>query len=107
MMKLFLIIIFLQLAFSAIAQDSANKQNMPVSITGFVEAYYSYDFNKPENNDRPYFLYSHNRHNEFNINLAYVKGNYSTERVRGNMALAVGTYMNANYGAEAGVLKNI
>ncbi len=91
------------------AQDSADKVAAPgpLKITGYVEAYYGYDFNKPLNNLRPNFLYSYNRHNETNLNLGFVKANYQTERVRANLALGAGTYMNANYAAEAGTLKNI
>lgn len=91
------------------AQDSAKVAPPvnPFSFSGYVEAYYQYDFNKPADNNRPGFIYSHNRHNEFNLNLGFLKGSYSTEKVRANLALAAGTYMNANYGAETGVLKNI
>jgi len=89
------------------AQDSTKEQSNPLSFTGFAEAYYSYDFNKPADNNRPYFMYSHNRHNEFNVNLAYLKGSYNAERTRANIAIAAGTYMNANYSAEPGVLKNV
>ena len=79
----------------------------PLTFSGFIEAYYGFDFNQPSNNTRPGFVYAHNRHNEVNVNLAYIKGNYSVERVRANIALGVGTYMNANYSAEPSVLKNI
>jgi len=92
---------------TAMAQDSTKGQSNPLSVSGYVEAYYSYDFNKPVDNNRPSFVYSYNRHNEFNVNLAFVKGNYNTEKVRANIALAAGTYVNANYAAEPGVLKNI
>jgi hypothetical protein len=97
------------ISINATAQDStvpATPVN-PLTFSGYVEGYYSYDFNKPADNSRPGFLYSHNRHNEFNVNLAFVKGSYNTERTRANLAVAVGTYMNANYAAEPGVLKNI
>lgn len=93
-------------ALKTIAQDSTDKTN-PVNFTGFVEAYYCYDFNRPADNNRPHFFYSHNRHNEFNVNLCYVKGSYNSERARANFAIAAGSYMNANYAAEPGVLKNI
>jgi len=86
-----------------IAQDTTGS----LTISGYVEAYYQYDFNKPADNNRPGFIYSHNRHNEFNLNLGFIKANYTAERVRANLALAAGTYMNANYAAEPGVLKNI
>lgn len=99
----------LLIGIAASAQDSTVQQTSasPLRFSGYAEAYYSYDFNQPADNDRPGFLYSHNRHNEFNVNLAYVKGTYSQERIRANIAVAVGTYMNANYAAEPGVLKNI
>lgn len=86
------------------AQDSSKAS---LSLSGYVEAYYQYDFNKPLDNNLPGYIYSHNRHNEFNLNLGYLKGSYNAERVRANLSLAAGTYMNANYTAEPGVLKNI
>jgi len=101
--------IFLGLAFiksmNILAQD--NTKANPLTISAYVEVYYSYDFNKPANNERPSFFYSHNRHNEFNLNLGFLKGSYDEERIRANLALAAGTYINANYAAEPGVLKNI
>jgi hypothetical protein len=106
-MKKILFGIMLLTSIQLIAQDSTKTQTNPLSFSGYAEAYYSYDFNKPADNNRPSFLYSHNRHNEFNVNLAFVKGSYITERIRANIAIAVGTYMNANYAAEPGVLENI
>lgn len=93
--------------FTALPQDTTNQQSKSLNFSGYVETYYSYDFNKPFDNYRPFFLYSHNRHNEFNVNLAYVKGSYSAKQVRAHLAVAVGTYMNANYATEPGVLRNI
>lgn len=88
----------------ATAQETPKS---PFTISGYAEAYYTYDFNKPLNNTRPGFVYSHNRANEVNVNLAFLKGNYTTERLRANLAIGAGTYMNANLAAEPGVLKNI
>ncbi len=112
MKKMTSIILVASLIFSipASAQDSLPVPKSNASkfdISGYVEGYFSYDFNKPADNNRPSYIYSHNRHNEFNVNLAFLKGAYSGERVRANLALGVGTYMNANYAAEPGVLKNI
>lgn len=78
-----------------------------ISISGYLETYYSYEFNKPLNNTKPSFIYSHNRANEINLNLGFIKAGYATEKLRANLSLATGTYMNANYAAEPGVLKNI
>jgi hypothetical protein len=98
----------LSLAFlqPALAQDSTTAKS-PFTISGYAEAYYNYDFNRPQTNTIPGFLYNFNRAGEVNLNLGFIKANYSTDRVRGNLALATGTYMNANYAAEPGVLKNI
>lgn len=105
-MKKLGIIIALMKTFSTTAQDTTQKAS-PFSFSGYAEVYYGYDFNKPSDNNRPPFVYSHNRHNEFNANLAYVKAAYNTDKTRANIAIAAGTYMNANYAAEPGVLKNI
>lgn len=78
-----------------------------LTVSGYLEAYYSYGFNQPVTNDRPSFVYSHNRHNEFNVNLGFIKAAYTSERVRGNLALMAGTYTNANLAAEPGTLRNI
>jgi hypothetical protein len=89
------------------AQDSTSEESNSLNVFGFAGTYYSFDLNKPSNNNRPAFLHSHNRHNEFNVNLAFAKASYNAERTRANVAIAVGTYMNANYTAEPGVLRNI
>ena len=78
-----------------------------LTLSGYIEAYYIFDFNQPQNGNRPAFVYSHNRHNEFNINLAFVKLNYTADRLRANVAFMAGTYSNANLSSEPGVLKNI
>jgi len=91
------------------SQDSIEvaKLSNPFSFSGYIEVYYQYDFNKPSDNNRPGFVYSHNRHNEFNLNLGYLKGSFSTTNVRANLALAAGTYINANLAAEPDALKQI
>ena len=87
------------------AQDST-KTN-PLNISGYLEAYYSYDTGNPANHERPAFFYSFNRHNEVNLDLGFVKANYTTNKVRGNFALMAGTYAQYNLAGEQGLLKNI
>ena len=77
-----------------------------LSIEGYVDTYYAYNFNKPSSNDQPYFV-SMARHNEVNINLAYIDLKYSSSRVRARFVPGFGTYINANYAQEPGSLKNI
>src|SRR5687768_1942656 len=86
------------------SQDTTNGR---FTFSSYVEVYYQYDFNKPSDNNRPAFIYSHNRHNEFNLNLGFIKAHYEDQKIRANVALATGTYINANYAAEPGVLKNV
>ncbi|HZX73425.1 MAG TPA: outer membrane beta-barrel protein, partial [Cyclobacteriaceae bacterium] len=63
-----IIILSFLISFSgALAQESS-----PFSVSGYAEMYYIFDFNKPVNNTRPEFIYSHNRHNEVNINLGLI-----------------------------------
>ncbi len=95
-------------AIALVAFVSSNAQEAPkVKISGYLETYYGYDFNEPSNNNRPSFVYSHNRHNEVNLNLGFVKAAYDGAKIRANLALMAGTYANANLAAEPGVLKNI
>lgn len=89
---------------SAFAQDRAENT---LTISGYAEAYYQQDFNRPLNNTRPGFVYSHNRTGEVALNLVFIKASLNQDRVRANLAVAAGTYMNANYSAEPGVLKNL
>jgi hypothetical protein len=108
-MKKTLLGIMIITGMNSFAQDPSKVETAtnPLTFSVYVETYYQYDINKPADHNRPGFIYSHNRHNEFNLNLGYVKAAYTAERVRANLALAAGTYMNANYAAETGVLKNI
>jgi len=109
-MKLATLLMILVLPFgeTCIAQaENESEEKSSVTFSGSLEAYYSYDFANPDDHNRPFFLFSYNKHNEVNINLAYLKAAYNSERVRGNLALMAGSYPNANLSAEPGVLKNI
>jgi hypothetical protein len=77
-----------------------------LSIGGYVDAYYGFNFSRPTTSDNPYFV-SMNRHNEANINLAFLDIRYQSERVRARFVPGFGTYINANYSAEDGTIKNI
>lgn len=85
----------------------AQEEKPKIKVSGYLETYYGYDFNKPADNNRPGFIYSHNRSNEVNLNVGYIKGSYDDGGIRTNLAVMVGSYPNANLAAEPGVLKNI
>lgn len=105
-MKFFLcalLLIFLSTRIYAQMDSSA----LHYAFSGYAESYYGYDISNPASGNRPSFFYSHARHNEFNLNLAYLKGSVSAQHVRGNLAFMAGTYANANLAAEPGTLKNV
>lgn len=77
-----------------------------VTVEGYADIYFGFDFNHPEDANRPYSVTQH-RHNEFNVNLAYVSLKYNASRVRAVFTPGFGTYMNSNYAAERITLKNI
>lgn len=105
LMKTLFTTFLLLIATSGFAQTDSLKKN-PLSFGGYVETYYSYDFNTPADHNRP-IIYSHNRHNEFALNLGLLQAEYETDKVRANLGIMVGTYPNANLAEEPGVLKNI
>lgn len=111
MKKIFLCCLVLSFlnAFSQDEQslDTTWSQDPTITFSGFLDAYYVYDFNQPSTPFRQTFLYNHNRHAEFNVNLAYFKVGISHHKYRGNFAIHTGTYVADNYAAEPGILKNI
>lgn len=104
-MKNIIVAVFVLISAKSSAQT--DSLHAPLSFSGYVEVYYTYDLSMPLNHTRSSFIYSYNRNNEVNLNLGFLKAAYQKSNVRANLALATGTYMNANLAAESGVLKNI
>ncbi|HZV70731.1 MAG TPA: porin [Saprospiraceae bacterium] len=101
------IVLLFLVMITGIVSAQVDTSAASLNFSGYAEVYYAFDFNQPDDHNRPGFFYSHNRHNEFNLNLGFLKSSFSSDRVRANLAIAAGTYMNVNYSAEPGVLKNI
>lgn len=96
------------MTFSAGAEEQpATSGSSPLHFSAYLETYLIHDFNKPDNDRRPGFVYSHNVTDSPSINLGVLKAALSTERVRANLALGSGTYMRANYAAEPHGLRNL
>ena len=79
----------------------------PLTVYGFIDGYYAYDFNHANGNERQPFIYSHGRQNEFTVNQALIGLRYDDGKVRGALGLHAGTYPNANYANEDATVKNI
>ncbi|MCX7743567.1 MAG: porin [Flavobacteriales bacterium] len=107
----FSIIWILILSYKSYSQDSVTiikKAWIPnISLEAYIEAYYQYDFNRPIDGNRPSFVYSFNRHNEFNINLSYLKTKFQHDRYRANLAFMAGTYSQANLANEPPLFRHI
>ena len=89
---------------TGMVEQMDSSESGKVTFSGFVDAYYRFELNKPEEGNVPYFV-SSARHNEATINLAYLGIHYKNDRVRARFYPGFGTYMNANYAAESGSLK--
>lgn len=120
MMRLLLFFFFIGSAVVLIGQESASK----LTFEAYLENYYAYtnlheqpmyDTGHPlfplpaaiNNSIMPGFMYSFDRHNEFNVNLGLMQIGYEENRVRANLGLMAGTYANSNLAHETGVLQNI
>jgi hypothetical protein len=86
-------------------QDTLKKSS--ISVSGFIDVFYAYDFNKPSTPYRQPFFFHHNRHNEFNLNHVIARLSVNNKQYRVNMALHAGTYVQDNYANEPELLKNI
>jgi Putative beta-barrel porin-2, OmpL-like. bbp2 len=71
-----------------------------IILSGYGELYYSYDFSKPPNHEKPDFIFNHKRHNEINTNLILFKAQYNEKDVRVNIGLMAGNYAQYNLSAE-------
>lgn len=87
-MRLF---IFFLLPFSL----SCFAAELPVKLGGFLDTYYAFDTNTPKNHERE-FTTQPVRHNEFNVNLAYIEAVMKQEKTRGRLALQFGQSVTKN-----------
>ncbi len=78
-------LLMIALAGNSKAQDSTKGALL---FSGYIETYYTYDFNKPVNNTLPGFFYNHNRANELNLSLGLLKLAYNNSNTRANLARA-------------------
>jgi len=78
-----------------------------LKINGYLEAYYQYDANQPGNRSRPDFIYNHTRTQQPAVNLALISAHLDSDKLRANLGIAIGDYMQANYAAEPNALSHL
>ena len=89
---------------SATAQAPADTA-VKITFGGFVDGYYAWDTGRPATMDRSFaggalFTTQPARHNEFNVNLAFIEVRADGANVRGRLALQAGTSVQSNYSGE-------
>ncbi len=103
------IILLLIYAYPVYSQTDSSvwAQKPELTYSGYVDVFYAYDFNTPQTNHRQPFLYNHNRHSEFNLNLGIIKASIKHAKYRANIALHTGSYVMDNYAYEPTALQHI
>ena len=69
---------------SATAHTTTDTPAVRPRFGAFVDAYFAWDFGQPDAFDRPYTTQPA-RHNEFNVNLAFLEAKLTGEQVRGRV----------------------
>lgn len=88
-MKTLFLAILCSISFSSlVAQNDSSK----LEVSGYLDFYYSYDFNSQDLHGRPYFLYSYGGRNSLNMNLGLIRASYKKDIVKVNIALQTGSF---------------
>lgn len=89
------------------ADDAVLKVgDLAIKFGALVDTYYGYDFNNPATLDEAYTTTA-SRHNEFNVNLAYIDAKITADRIRSRIAFQTGTSVTVNYAGESNGLGQI
>lgn len=106
-MRIFIFVLINLFWCEEVIADSTISVSPRLTLSAYIEVYYGYDFGKPSSHERPSFVYNYSRHNEFNLNLGFVKAAITDDRLRANLAVMAGTYAQYNLASEQSLLKNI
>jgi hypothetical protein len=107
LMKLLYAFLSVLICYGAHADDAVVKVgDLSIKFGALVDTYYGYDFDNPTALDESYTTVA-SRHNEFNVNLAYIDAKISSEKIRGRVALQTGTSVTVNYAGESNGLGSI
>lgn len=88
------------------AQTAISDSTPALKVGAFVDGYFAWDMGRPRTLDRSFiggtlFTTQPARHNEFNVNLAFVDVSVDAPHYRGRFALQAGTSVQSNYAGEA------
>jgi hypothetical protein len=88
------------------AQTAPTDTTPRITFGAFVDGYFAWDAGRPPSFDRSFaggalFTTQPARHNEFNVNLAFIEARLDAPHYRGRFALQAGTSVQSNYSGEA------
>ncbi len=84
---------------------SQESKEVKFSVSGYMETFYSNDFQNSNTEKKISFMYNYNRQNEFNINIVLLRTKVAFENGYASLALHSGTYVEDNYANEK--IKNV
>lgn len=96
-MRVYLCLILSYVVSVVKAQNDSTKA---LTFSGYGELYFSQDFTKVVEQEKPNFIYNHKKLGAINMNLAFIKANYAARKLRGNLALMAGNYARYNLSSE-------
>lgn len=91
---------FFTLIFFSFFTYSQEKDSLTIKFSGYIEAYYSYDFSNPTTDAKLPFMYNYNRDNEFNVNNGLIRTQLEYVNTYASIAVHAGTYVQDNYTLE-------
>ncbi|MBX2915826.1 MAG: porin [Cyclobacteriaceae bacterium] len=97
-MKVLLYFFCLLMPLTAYAQRDSSQ--VAVTVDAFADGYFVYSPKRTEKEILYPFLYNYNRNRSLKINHTWIKLTVQSARVRANLALQAGTYVQDNYASE-------
>lgn len=88
-MKCLFIYLTLFLSSTTLLFSQENKE-VKITFSGFLETYYSNDFQNSNTEKKLPFMYNHNRQNEGNLNIGLLRAKVAFENGYGSFALHSG-----------------
>jgi hypothetical protein len=98
---------FLCLLFTSTAYSQGDSSRVSINVNAFADGYYAHSPNRTERGALYPFLYNYNRNKNVHINHTWIKLSLASNKIRSNLALQGGTYVQDNYANEPGWAKLI
>jgi hypothetical protein len=89
--------------FTSLTKNALAEFPKDVEFGGFIDTYYAFDTNQPSDHERQYTTQPV-RHNEANINLAFLSATIKREKTRGRLAIQYGHSVTKNTATTENVL---